>query len=295
MGEKVNNFSKFREGVESFMRERYAWWGAFLSETQGKSIVPSDRFWGQEFSGSWIANEFRRWSDSSYKGDKSDAVGYAKWKKLRDAAFASAEGVRSDELAMRLLDSGCGGGLGHDGLEAEEKLIETFRHLRKSDINREYKELRDAEKEHIKSEIEEAQLRDGKSFFAGLIGRALQKRMNRLKANAQDNKGKDLGCSRVEVIDKLYREKALKLTKYKDKAGKAHFIVSGMWLGEVAYEYAQHLLSGGASALQEILTGKVKESGEETGGAAMATAMASSTGGAMTEEEYIAANNDLPF
>ncbi len=105
-----DNFPFYREAVE-------------FAGSHDFKIKPSGKFRGEEFSGSFIAPEFVK-----YSGEKA-----AKNSGKLDAA----QGVNSDELAAKLARS-----WGRDALEVEQEIIDFFRELKKRDFYKEYSDFR---------------------------------------------------------------------------------------------------------------------------------------------------------
>ena len=98
------------------------YWFGKLAEMTGKTdfvIRPSNRFIGEEFTGSFISPEFVKYSADTKKRNRN--------KKLREAA-----GYHSDELARMIADRD-----GGDELQIEQDMIDYFRHKKKRVRNKE--------------------------------------------------------------------------------------------------------------------------------------------------------------
>ena len=96
-------------------------------------IKPSFAFNGEDFTGSFISKEWRKYSRKrKQRNDESDKQ-YKNYLKRREKALANAEGMSSDEIAQAIAEK-----YGQDAQEVEQKLIDFFRDLTKNDLNKKY-------------------------------------------------------------------------------------------------------------------------------------------------------------
>jgi hypothetical protein len=96
-------------------------------------IKPSLTFDGEDFTGSFISKEFRKYSRKRKQRDKESDKQYKNYLKRREKALANAEGMSSYEIAQAIAEK-----YGQDAQEVEQKLIDFFRDLTKNDLNRKY-------------------------------------------------------------------------------------------------------------------------------------------------------------
>lgn len=90
--------------------------------TEDFKIKPSEKFWPEEFSGSFISKEF---------------IDYSKSKKKDKSKLYNASGINSNEFAESLARK-----WGRDALEVEQEIIDFFRDLKKRDLYKEYSDFR---------------------------------------------------------------------------------------------------------------------------------------------------------
>ena len=97
------------------------------------TIRPSMRFKDEEFSGSFIAQEFRKYGKKRRQRDNESDKQYKNYLNRREKALAKAQGIYSDELAQHIANE-----YGQDASEVEQKLIDFFRDLKWSDLRKMY-------------------------------------------------------------------------------------------------------------------------------------------------------------
>ena len=90
--------------------------------TEDFKIKPSEKFWPEEFSGSFISKEF---------------IDYSKSKKKDKSKLYNASGINSNEFAESLARK-----WGRDALALEQEIIDFFRDLKKRDLYKEYTDFR---------------------------------------------------------------------------------------------------------------------------------------------------------
>lgn len=90
--------------------------------TEDFKIKPSEKFWPEEFSGSFISKEF---------------IDYSKSKKKDKSKLYNASGINSNEFAESLARK-----WGRDALSLEQEIIDFFRDLKKRDLYKEYSDFR---------------------------------------------------------------------------------------------------------------------------------------------------------
>lgn len=96
-------------------------------------IKPAHRFTGEEFTGSFISPEFRKYSEKRVRGPKTSEKQYRNYLALREKKLANADGHSSDELAEAIARK-----WGRDALEVEQEIIDFFRNLSKKEFYKHY-------------------------------------------------------------------------------------------------------------------------------------------------------------
>lgn len=100
------------------------------------TLIP-DSFTGEKFTGTWIAEEYRKYSEKrAQKPTESDRQ-YKRYLETREKALARAKGYRLDEVAEAVARK-----TGRDTLEVQEELVDYFRDLKKPDLYHRYSEWR---------------------------------------------------------------------------------------------------------------------------------------------------------
>ena len=242
---------------DEWMQTKYPWWNTVMSVLNGAYIVPSDRYRGEEFTGSWIHPLWRKYSLERVpkQGATEERIQAMKQTRLENLEKAKADdkGLTSEELATQVCDA-----MGMTTRDAEETLIEAFRHLKKRELNAELKEEGRTEKTHEQTENRVAQLECGESPFAKLNQSDVSTCLKKLSVCVDEN-GKSLlgtqgGMRRVDWMDRMFAEGKLELSKtqFKNKDGKRSCMVNGQLVHELVYKYGQHLMKGGASFSEAV-------------------------------------------
>ena len=123
---RADKEKKFNWLYENIPFYRYA---VDAAGTRDFKIVPSHRFAGEEFSGTFIADAWRKFSGKEKAEGKTGA---RRKKKLEEAA-----GVRSDALAETIARD-----IGGDAIQIENDLIDFFRDLDKRKLGSKYSDYR---------------------------------------------------------------------------------------------------------------------------------------------------------
>lgn len=235
---------------DEYMQARYPWWTAVTDVIGEKGLVPTDRYWGQEFHGSWI-NRF--WCMGSrepvFRAD-CPAEKEAAIRAKRQARFnlAKAEGISVEDVVKQCYDLIPG----DDELQKEDYLVEFFRDLKKSELNERIKGESQDVKATEKRRGLEMQLEGGVNYLANFKLRLRLKVLKKL-SYVPDKDG-NTKCY-AEIVEQMYADKTLKLTKWKDSAGRPHFILDEakkLWVHPLVWCYGKHLEKGGGSCLDDV-------------------------------------------
>ena len=106
----------------------------FFTEQVGSGVInPGKRFWGQDATGSFISEKFKRNTVLRRQNPTEKINAYLRYKERRQNALKGADGFNLDELAQAYCDR-----YGGDPVEVEDEMFEFFRHLKKTDITKEY-------------------------------------------------------------------------------------------------------------------------------------------------------------
>ena len=100
------------------------------------TLVP-DSFTGEKFTGTWIAEEYRKYSEKRAQKPTESDKQYKRYLQTREKALARAKGYRLDEVAEAIARK-----TGRDTLEVQEELVDYFRDLKKTDLYHRYSEWR---------------------------------------------------------------------------------------------------------------------------------------------------------
>lgn len=100
------------------------------------TLVP-DSFTGEKFTGTWIAEEYRKYSEKRAQKPTESDKQYKRYLQTREKALARAKGYRLDEVAEAIARK-----TGRDTLEVQEELVDYFRDLKKPDLYHRYSEWR---------------------------------------------------------------------------------------------------------------------------------------------------------
>ena len=100
------------------------------------TLVP-DSFTGEKFTGTWIAEEYRKYSEKRAQKPTESDKQYKRYLQTRENALARAKGYRLDEVAEAIARK-----TGRDTLEVQEELVDYFRDLKKPDLYHRYSEWR---------------------------------------------------------------------------------------------------------------------------------------------------------
>ena len=100
------------------------------------TLVP-DSFTGEKFTGTWIAEEYRKYSEKRAQKPTESDKQYKRYLETREKALARAKGYRLDEVAEAIARK-----TGRDTLEVQEELVDYFRDLKKPDLYHRYSEWR---------------------------------------------------------------------------------------------------------------------------------------------------------
>ena len=100
------------------------------------TLVP-DSFTGEKFTGTWIAEEYRKYSEKRAQKPAESDKQYKRYLQTREKALARAKGYRLDEVAEAIARK-----TGRDTLEVQEELVDYFRDLKKPDLYHRYSEWR---------------------------------------------------------------------------------------------------------------------------------------------------------
>ena len=118
----------------------YFWYGemnpyfGFFAEHVGSGVInPGKRFRGQDATGTFISEKFKRYTVLRPQGPDEKINNYLRYKERRQNALKGADGFNLDELAQAYCDR-----YGGDPVEVEDEMFEFFRHLKKTDITKEY-------------------------------------------------------------------------------------------------------------------------------------------------------------
>lgn len=123
---RADKEKKFNWLYENIPFYRYA---VDAAGTRDFKIVPSHRFAGEEFTGTFIAEAWRKFSGKEKAEGKTGA---RRKKKLEEAA-----GIRSDALAETIARD-----IGGDAIQIENDLIDFFRDLTKRELGSKYSDYR---------------------------------------------------------------------------------------------------------------------------------------------------------
>lgn len=116
-------------------------------------IRPSFRFKdNDEWPGTFIAEAWRKKGKKPKQFARESDLHYRERLRKRDEALEHADGKASDELAQEIADK-----YGGDPLDIEEKLIETFRYLKKTDLYRAYSKFMSEQNYRTRQENEIAE------------------------------------------------------------------------------------------------------------------------------------------
>lgn len=137
---RADKEKKFNWLYENIPFYRYA---VDAAGTRDFKIVPSHRFAGEEFTGTFIADAWRKFSGKEKAEGKTGA---RRQKKLEEAA-----GVRSDALAETIARD-----IGGDAIQIENDLIDFFRDLDKRKLGSKYSDYRKESAFHDKEQEREA-------------------------------------------------------------------------------------------------------------------------------------------
>ena len=137
---RADKEKKFNWLYENIPFYRYA---VDAAGTRDFKIVPSHRFAGEEFTGTFIADAWRKFSGKEKAEGKTGA---RRKKKLEEAA-----GVRSDALAETIARD-----IGGDAIQVENDLIDFFRDLDKRKLGSKYSDYRKESAFHDKEQEREA-------------------------------------------------------------------------------------------------------------------------------------------
>ena len=118
----------------------YFWYGemnpffGFFTEHVGSGVInPGKRFRGQDATGTFISEKFKRYTVLRPQGPDEKINNYLRYKERRQNALNGADGFNLDELAQAYCDR-----YGGDPIEVEDEMFEFFRHLKKTDVTKEY-------------------------------------------------------------------------------------------------------------------------------------------------------------
>lgn len=130
--------SRYNRALSDWLVNMVPMWANVVEQAKGDdfTIVPSERFVGEEFTGTFIAQEFRKYSENT--GEKLDGKRRDDFVKRRDKALRNAQGLHSDELAAAIARK-----TGGDAVQIEQDLIDFYRNLTRKDLQRMYKEWKE--------------------------------------------------------------------------------------------------------------------------------------------------------
>ena len=240
---------------DEWMARKYPWWNDCMAQLNGGYIVPSDRFMGEAFTGSWIHPLWRKYSvEQAVKaGTSAEKEKAMKERRLANLEKAKLDGVSSETLATLLSEV-----VGMDTRETEDMLIEVFRDLKKRELNAELKDEAKDERTHEKACERTAQLEYGESPFAKISSADVNMALKKLSVSV-DEEGRSLlgrtgGERRVDWMDRMFADGKLSLekAKFRNKDGKRSCYVNGQLVHELVYKYGQHLMKGGASFSEAV-------------------------------------------
>ncbi len=275
--------AEFIEKRDAWMQTKLPWWNDCMSILKDKFITPGDRFLGEEFAGSWIHPAWHKYSKEPEIPANATVVQEEKILKRRSDALAKAkaEGISSEEVAVQLAPQ-----MGMDTRDAEDILIETFRNLRKRELNAQFNGETSDEKKHVKLENREAQLEYGESLMSKLKDAEVNALLKKLSSPVDAN-----GTRRVDWIDTLFANGELELTRgrYRNADGKRGCLINGVAVHELVYKYAAHLKSGGKSLAEAV---KLYRERREAGRALQAMRVESQT---VEEHGATGTENNVPF
>lgn len=126
---------------DSWLYENVDIWRNVVDEVQGIDfkLKPSFRYYGEEFTGSFISPDVVK--SSVKKGSKLKGEAKRKYETKRADKLKNADGMPTDELAKIIARK-----QGRDPLEVEDEIIEFFRNLKKPDL---YKMYHDWKKDNV--------------------------------------------------------------------------------------------------------------------------------------------------
>ena len=103
----------------------------------GENLVinPGREYIGTEFSGSFISEEFRKYSKARPQGKNESDKAYRRYLDKRKEKLANAEGVSLEQLAQSYADL-----YGKDPLDVANEMIQFFKDLKTADILSEFKQ-----------------------------------------------------------------------------------------------------------------------------------------------------------
>ena len=235
---------------DEYMQSRYPWWTAVTDVIGDKGLVPTERYWGQEFHGSWI-NRF--WCMGSkepvFRADcpaEKEAAARARRQSLFEKA--KAEGCPVEDVVKQCYDLIPG----NDELQKEDYLVEYFRYLKKSELNEQIKRETSDGKAAEKRQNVEMQLDGGCNYLANF---RLRLRLKVLKKLAYCPPFDEKGRCFAQLIEDMFRDKTLKPHTWNDNQGKRHFILdekNKLFVHPLVCGYAKHLVKGGGSCLADV-------------------------------------------
>ena len=103
----------------------------------GENLVinPGREYIGTEFSGSFISEEFRKYSKARPQGKKESDKAYRRYLDKRKEKLANAEGISLEQLAQSYADL-----YSKDPLDVANEMIQFFKDLKTADILSEFKQ-----------------------------------------------------------------------------------------------------------------------------------------------------------
>lgn len=241
---------------DEWMQSKLPWWKDCMAILKDKCITPGDRYLGEEFTGSWIHQAWHKYSKTPVipAGTSKEKEEQIKARRKDALERAKIEGISSEEIATQLAQS-----IGLDTMDTEDLIIETFRNLKKREMNAEFTGEQKDEKIHEKQAGREAQLECGESMFAKMKDADVKQCLKKLSVMVDEDGRSLLGSSgegtrRVDWIDRLYANGKLELgkAKYRNADGHRGCFINGIAVHELVYKYAQHVMKGGASFSEAV-------------------------------------------
>ena len=265
---------------DKYLEQTIPWWQSVIEGIRlgGGYLVPSERYMGEDMTGSYIHPVWRRYS-GTIRSCKDLAV-----KQERIYKMLHAEGAKIETLAIEAQDETH---QWHDYQDAEEAIMDYLRTYKKADGTDAYRKHKNSEADEARHAVEEMKERlanlekamieqIAKKYNAFLAAATNAKELRSIMgALASDKclsvKHQYYYARRVDFVETML-QKALaagvskqqleaglevrdrKTDKWKGRGENANkvFVTWGWYLGEVAHNYAKYLIDGGKSMKETV-------------------------------------------